>query len=188
MNEEPKILKTIDDAMIELSGVRMCNRRFISEKNNYSIIRSDRKFVQSLAKQALGNELQAWTEKQKQAAYRMIKKYQNQLDRNDRPVQHLIESPRYARKARGMDYASEVNVVDEKFVVKFPFDAEIVGKFKKKSKQNQSIMEFDVRAKTWTLALREDMLVFLMGFPSIIPSDQIKEWMAQAQEIIDKAE
>jgi len=191
-------LTTIEDVIIEMSIYpfppmnAMANPSYFIQarkdaSRNYSgIKRTDRKLIDSLAMNVFGDS--KWTRRQQVTAVNLVNRYKNQLERKGHNICHLVDNPKFLNKPRDMDYTSTVIVEDDHFIVQFPFNKEMVNAFKNEQRKTDSfLMEFNSGKRTWKIKVREDMLVFLMRWPSLKGDAQFNEWAHQARIILDEA-
>jgi hypothetical protein len=153
----------------------------------------DEKIAYSLANQCYENR--AFTSKQSDVAIRLLKKYRNQfikLGYND--LERLIEMPVFKHALRVVSYEKAVTVdkVDKRFLIKFPFNQELVNKFRELNQTTKlTKAAWDNDIKQWTLSLNETSLQFIMN--DLIPigfevQEDIKEFIVQYDRITNDFE
>jgi hypothetical protein len=129
-----------------------------------SLARYDVSLINSLASQTAELNM-GYTDKQADLARRLVSKYRRQLSNLTPPVYapDINEHLPYRMQIRNIDRRRLVFIQDSKFVVKFPFDAELINSLKKHLKEGQGGGIWDAREKTWSLAMTESTLNWLLA-------------------------
>lgn len=152
----------------------------------------DEKISQSLANQIFNGK--AFTHKQAEIALRLIKKYRNQFNKiGVSDVESMLETPVYKFTLRTIDNTRSVSInpVSKRFVVKFPFDQNLVTLFRTlNSKEKLTKAEWDPDNKNWTLDYNEISLAFIADNLSdnFVLDEDIKIYIDKYNQIKDDFE
>jgi len=152
----------------------------------------DEKISQSLSNQIFNSK--AFTHKQAEIALRLIKKYRNQFIKlGITDVESMLESPVYRFSLRTIDNTRSVIIdpVTKKFVVKFPFDQNLVTLLRTlNSKEKLTKAEWDADQKCWTLDPNEISLTFIAEnlADNFDLDEDIKEYINKLNQIKEEFE
>jgi len=117
-----------------------------------SLARYDIQIVNSMANATMFGT--ALTERQAELAVKLILKYRRQFAKLGIDVSP-IEDPQYRIPPRKMDRTKTIWVVDDKILVKFPYDNILIKDIQTFREESQGRAHYDREAKIWYLALTE---------------------------------
>ena len=129
-----------------------------------SLARYDVSIISSLGSQTaeIGNP---YTDKQAALAVRLVDKYRRQLAGLNPSVivPDNLDNPSFRMGIRIVDRTKTATIVDDKFVIKFPYDTKLIELVKKQNKEGYGSASFDNDAKVWRMAMTESMLNWIMA-------------------------
>jgi hypothetical protein len=129
-----------------------------------NLARYDVNLVTSLASQTSESRI-SYTDRQAEIARRIVSKYKKQLGNLPTPVvAPTIDEPLGFRMSiRQIDRRRRVYLEDNKFILKFPFDSELINALKKHLKDGQGSGKWNEDDKTWSLGITESTLNWLLA-------------------------
>lgn len=129
-----------------------------------SLARYDVKLITSLASQTSESCI-GYTDRQAELARRLVSKYKKQLANLPTPIiaPTLEEHLGFRMSLRRIDRRRRVYVEQDKFILKFPFDSELINSLKKQLKEGQGSGHWDNQNKTWALGMTESTLNWIMA-------------------------
>ena len=118
-----------------------------------ALARYDVNIVHSLAESTVDGK--ALTDKQAELAIRLVSKYRKQFSKLNVDVNPSVENPKFRHPVRLVDRSKAVYIKDNKIILKFPYDKELVGKTSAAAKESKGFFKFDYDLKEWHLAITE---------------------------------
>jgi len=155
-----KILKTIDDVILELSSVYSNSSAPISVHNTYNNVKKysmdkwSRLAINSIAQQI--QQSQYITQKQGNLALKIIRRYRKQLYKNGYDVKALVKDPIFEYKFRHVDYTKLITIENDLIHIKFPYDEKVIKYIKLQKNSYLGEVIFDYNDKLWKFDLLED--------------------------------
>lgn len=123
-----------------------------------SLARHDKRIIESLSHQSHILNL-AYTDKQAALAVKLIQKYRRQLEQQDINLPETFDSFRLG--IRRIDRTKRAWIENDKLILKFPFETQLIDHLRKESKISQGSMNFDYDSKTWIMSLTEYTVNFV---------------------------
>lgn len=144
----------------------------------------DSQIASSLGLQTLSGK--PLTSKQGAVSLKLLKKYSNQfLSKGFISINDDIESPTFKHPFRIVENKRTVELVDNKIVIKFPFDQSVVNSMREVS--NEYIFckpVFDPGTRSWCMDLNEESLMIIIDkFGEFEWDDEIKNFVNQIVEV-----
>jgi hypothetical protein len=183
--------QTAERMIMQLAGV--CNGASTWDGAGFSKI--DTNFGHSLAERAKGGR--AWTEKQAQAALKLINKYRKQLG-GDVAINTWLCQPTFAQQPLGTPapLAGKAAHADRKLVSEdqvavftFSFDRELVNAIKGirgEHKGKKFWATWDAARKCWTLPVNESSIVLIMNLALSWDFDIEERFVVFHGRVLDK--
>jgi hypothetical protein len=103
------------------------------------------------------------TDRQAELAVKIILKYRKQLEKLEIDITP-VESPQFRNAIRVIDRRRMLLVDNNKIVLKFPYDTQLIDSVRELSKLSEGTWRFDSTAKAWHLAITETNVVAANGF------------------------
>jgi hypothetical protein len=160
-----KTYTTVEDYLEVIAGIRdpvtlktKSSNWFNDFEPIVSLARYDTDVLNSMSTTA--NEGRALTEKQGELAVKIVLKYQRQLAAKGIDVAP-VEQPVWRMPLRVMDYTRQISIQNDKIVVQFPFNNELIEELRTFRKESQGRGEWLKDTKQWHYALTEYNLVWL---------------------------
>jgi hypothetical protein len=158
---------TVEDYLEVIAGLKdpvtlkkNPNLNFFSEFDPIvSLARYDTDVLNSMSTAA--NEGRALTERQGELAVKIVVKYKRQLSVKGIDVAPVEENAQWRLQLRKMDYTRKLNVVDDRIVLNFPYNTELIDELRTFKRDSQGSGEWDKNNKQWCFALTEYNLVWL---------------------------
>jgi hypothetical protein len=107
------------------------------------------------------NEGRALTEKQGELAVKIVVKYKRQLVAKGVDVTPVEENIQWRLPLRKMDYTRRLSVVNDRIVLNFPYNTELIDELRNFRCESQGTGKWDKENKQWCFALTEYNLVWL---------------------------
>lgn len=127
-----------------------------------SLARYDKSIVQSFADQI---ELSTgFTDRQGDLAKKLVSKYRKQLSKLGVACSEDIDSIPFKFPLRVVDRTRRAFLKDEKLILQFPFDAELIKQVKEFAKSSDGSITFDNTNKQWQVALTESCVNWAHAF------------------------
>lgn len=134
---------------------------FDSTKPIVSLARYD---VQVLASMSAATQSgRALTDRQAELAVKIILKYRRQLEKLDIDVSP-IEQPDFRLGIRNIDRRRMLFIQDDRIVLKFPYDTQLINDIRELGKLSQGVWAFDSKERSWKLAITESNIIAAGGF------------------------
>lgn len=149
-----------------------------------SLARYDVKIIESLALQATDNI--SFTDKQAALAQRLIGKYKKQFAKLQIDVTPVEVSPEFKNGIRIIDREQSLTIVNDKLVLKFPYNKEIIDRVSALSKEHYGEMSFHADTKTWVASVTEYNVSSLFAIAknyNFTISDQVNDLMNKIVEV-----
>lgn len=94
------------------------------------------------------------TERQGELALKIILKYERQLAQKGISVEP-VKNPQWRVTLRKMDYSKGLYIQDDKLILKFPFDNDLIASIRSFTKESQGSTNWDKEKKVWSIGLTE---------------------------------
>ena len=182
---------TAERMIMQLAGV--CNGASTWDGAGFS--KMDTSFGHSLAERAQRG--QAWTEKQAQAALKLINKYRKQLG-GDTTIQQWLRQPTFAQQPLGTPapLAGKAAHADRKLrsedqtaVFTFSYDRKLVNALKGirgEHKGKKFWASWDAARKCWTVPVNESSIVLIMNVALAWEFDIEQRFVVFHRRVLDK--
>lgn len=154
-----------------------------------NLARYDVKIINSLCVQTAEMN-RPYTDKQSELAVKLVQKYKKQLSNLDRPIAVPDILDNFRLGIRLIDRTKTVKLVDNKIIVKFPYDIKLISLMKKQVHDGQGSTIFHDEDKSWSLGLTENMINWVMAvLPSFdfVIDQEIKDLFNKILEVESKA-
>lgn len=150
-----------------------------------NLARYDVNLVTSLACQTSESRI-SYTDRQAELARRIVSKYRKQLGNLPTPVvaPTLDEPLSFRMPIRQIDRRRRVYLEDGKFVLKFPFDSELINALKKQLKEGQGSGKWNEDDKTWSLGITESTLNWILAVKDLYTIEISDDIQALAQALL----
>jgi hypothetical protein len=146
----------IEDYIEFIAGYREINGTKLSTWNGkpspVSLARYDVGIVESFAHQL--DDGKAFTDKQAELAMKIVLKYRKQLSSLEVEIPEPV--PGYRLGIRQVDRTKRISIIDNKLIIKFPYDTDLITLMKVQLKESQGSVEFDTDNKVWCLGITEN--------------------------------
>ncbi len=126
-----------------------------------SLARYDMKIVPSLANQS--DRGIGYTDKQAKLAAELVLKYERQLNKQQIDVEP-VRDPHYRLPIRKIDRTKRTYLEDDKIVLRFPFETELVDQVREYCKVSKGHMSFDPDQKVYRADLTEHNVNWIYVF------------------------
>lgn len=123
------------------------------------LARYDVQIVASMAVQTLGGT--AFTDKQAHLAHKVVVKYKRQLANIGIDLGSIEHQPQYRIPIRSVNRNKEIDIVNNKIVLRFPYDPEIISFVRETGKGIPGDLVFDHSQKNWIGSIVEPRLLWL---------------------------
>ena len=127
-----------------------------------NLARYDTGVIDSMTQATQAN--QALTERQGELAVKLIKTYKRQLANKYVDIAPIEEAPAFRVPCRKMDYSRRLELRGDRLYVKFPYNTQLIERFRSFKKESHGHCEFDQTTKEWSLALTEHNLNWVYAF------------------------
>ena len=117
-----------------------------------NLARYDVKVLESMTDTVTSNL--ALTERQGDLALKIILKYERQLAHKGVSVEP-VKKPHWRTALRKMDYSRRLDIENDKLVLKFPFDNDLIASIRSFTKESQGSTNWDKDTKVWSIGLTE---------------------------------
>ena len=117
-----------------------------------NLARYDVKVLESMTNTVTSNL--ALTERQGELALKIILKYERQLAQKGVSVEP-VKKPNWRITLRKMDYSRRLDIENDKLVLKFPFDNDLISSIRSFTKESQGSAHWDKEKKLWSFGLTE---------------------------------
>lgn len=131
---------------------------FDKKPSSISLARYDVDIIESFCNQTLFRNL-GFTEKQATLAKNIVLKYRKQLEKHGIDMPDNIDS--FRLPIRKINNTMSVGIDDNKFVVKFPYNTDLIAKFRNLKTSDDTYARFDSNQKAWVLPLTEYSLNYI---------------------------
>lgn len=147
-------LHYVEDYIQFIAGVvdRNLNITFFGS-TPISLARYDVKIVESLALQASDNI--SFTDKQAALAQRLVGKYKKQFAKLNIDVTQVEINAEFKNGIRVVDREQSLTIVNDKLVLKFPYNKDIIEQVVAVSKEHYGDLYFHHDTKTWVASVNE---------------------------------
>jgi len=129
-----------------------------------NLARYDVQVLDSMTNSVTNN--QALTEKQAQLLCKIILNYTRQLSALGIDVTPVRDA-KWRIPLRKMDYTQSLRIIDDRLIVQFPFNKEMVDAIKTFSRESQGPAQWDRDQKVWAVALTEYNLSWLYAWATV---------------------
>lgn len=129
------------------------NRFSKQQSGPVALARYDVSMVHSLAESTITGK--ALTDKQSELAIRLVSKYKKQFSKLNVNVEPSIDNPKFRHPTRLVDRSKTAFIRDDKIVLKFPYNKELVEKTSTASKESKGSFKFNFSLREWHLAITE---------------------------------
>lgn len=151
----------IEDYIEFIGGYRDINNRklglFDTIPSPVSLARYDIKIVDSLASQTAERNI-GYTDKQAELAKKIVVKYRRQLSQLPQPVSVPENISSYRMAIRQVDRTRRAFIRDDKIILKFPYDADLITAVKIQAKQGDGSGIFLGEEKVWQFGVTESVV------------------------------
>jgi len=148
----------IEDYLEFIGGYRDINNRklslFQTVPSPLSLARYDVNIVHSLASQT-SEKNTAYTDRQAELAKKIVNKYRRQLSQLPVPVTIPENFDKFRMSIRTIDRTKRAYIANNKLILKFPYDAELITAVKTQARQGDAEGNFIVEEKIWQFGLTE---------------------------------
>lgn len=148
------IFPYLEDYLECIAGYAAGNRRPVA----ISLARYDIAIVQSLAGQTLGGI--GLTDRQLELAKKIVAKYRRQLASQYIDIAEQAYSPVMRIPVRKVDRTKNIEIVDGKLIIRFPYDKDIIEYIRQFRSLGCGSMHFDQERKVWLASMTEPMFLF----------------------------
>lgn len=131
---------------------------FDRKPSSISLARYDVDIIESFCNQTLFRNL-GFTEKQATLAKNIVLKYRKQLEKHGIDMPDNIDN--FRLPIRKINNTMSVSIDDNKFVVKFPYNTDLIAKFRNLKSSEDTYARFDGNQKAWVLPLTEYSLNYI---------------------------
>lgn len=151
----------IEDYMEYIGGYRDINNRklgfFDTVPPPISLARYDVKIIDSLASQTAERNI-GYTDKQAELAKKIVVKYRRQLSQLPQPVYVDENISGYRMGIRQVDRTRRAFIRDDKIILRFPYDAELITALKTQLKEGDGAGSFLTEERVWEFGITESIV------------------------------
>lgn len=160
---------------------------FNQQQPPINLARYDVNIVESLACQTSETKL-GYTDRQAELARKLVSKYKKQLSNLPTPIiaPGLDENLDYRMPIRQIDRRRRVFIEQDKFILKFPFDSELINALKKQLKEGQGTGKWNDEEKTWALGMTESTLNWILAVKDIYNFETSEDLDKLAQAMLER--
>lgn len=144
----------LEDYLECIAGLAVGSRRPIS----ISLARYDIAIVQSLAGQTISGV--GLTDRQLELAKKIVAKYRKQLASQNIDIADQAFSPVMRIPVRKVDRTKNIEIVDGKLIVRFPYDKDIIEYIRQFRTLGYGSMNFDQERRVWVASATEPVFLF----------------------------
>lgn len=148
-----------------------------------SLARYDTDFLDSVTDATLGKH--PLTDRQADLAVKLILKYQRQLAQKGVDVSPMTQ-PKYRLPLRHIDRTRRADLLDQKIVLRFPYDSTLIQQLRDLLQMRQGGAVFDKQKKEWQIAVSEFNVNFVVTWASanqFIIDPALQDLMQQILEV-----
>jgi len=143
---------------------KRANNWFTSFDPIINLARYDVKVLESMV--ITVSQKEPLTERQAELACKIVLNYRRQLASKQIDVSP-VETPKWRIPLRKMDYSKRLTLDNEKIIVKFPFNSDLIENIKTFTKESQGSSLWNRETKTWEIALTEYNLSWLVAWAQL---------------------
>jgi hypothetical protein len=151
----------IEDYIEFIGGYRDINNRklglFDTVASPVSLARYDIKIIDSLASQTAERNI-GYTDKQAELARKIVVKYRRQLSQLPQPVAVDENIKSYRMGIRQVDRSRRAFIRDNKIILKFPYDIDLITAVKVQSRDGDGSGVFLAEEKLWQFGVTESVV------------------------------
>lgn len=106
----------------------------------------------------------ALTDKQAELAVKLILKYKRQLTSANIDISPVEINPNFKLTIRQIDRKKSLSIIDDKIIIKFPYDSKLIDEIRELSKLSRGSWKFEKNSKMWFLSITEPNIIASGGF------------------------